>query len=530
MTHLNLDQLDAFSHLISYSKNSLSLKTMMTAERVKRFQAHTPLLSYHYYGAKIDQTVVRLFQELSEQSNLISRYKELASGSCINKTENRSVCHHSVRSASKTFYSNEFNRIKKFSNNIHTGTIASSNGTPFKKVVQIGIGGSYLGPKSFLDALMPYATSRNEVKLKSDFISNIDPDSFYSYLHADSSVFNETLWIIVSKSGSTVETTENLNLLRQIANKNGIDISKNIVLVTQKNSRLEKETPCLNAFYIDENIGGRFSVTSAVGALIVSLVFSPVYMENILKGSREMDENSLDTNCLTNLAMLNALNSIWERNCLNYSYKAVIPYSEALNSFILHLQQTDCESNGKQVNQNGDFISYQTGPMLVGSAGTNSQHSYFQKFHQGSDICPVQFIGFKTSQIDVSNQDPIVGNFKKNHTLLNENLISQFFALTLGKQSEDPRKNFDGNRPCTLLICDQLNPETLGALLAFYENTIMFQGFLWNINSFDQEGVELGKKLATRLGQLRKQSSAKGADNAPTEKLLQTIYSESFDN
>ena len=113
---------------------------------------------------------------------------------------------------------------------------------------------------------------------------------------------------------------------------------------------------------------------------------------------------------------------------------------------------------------------------------------------------------------------------------MNENLISQFFALTLGKQSEDPRKNFDGNRPCTLLICDQLNPETLGALLAFYENTIMFQGFLWNINSFDQEGVELGKKLATRLGQLRKQSSAKGADNAPTEKLLQTIYSQSFDN
>ncbi|MBT5954991.1 glucose-6-phosphate isomerase [bacterium] len=530
MTPLNLDQLDAFSQLFSYAKNGLRLKDMMSVKRVKDFQAHTASLSYHFYGAKIDQNVLQLFQKLSEQSNLISRYKELTSGSLINKTENRAVLHHAVRSSSKTLYSDEFNRIKTFANGVHSGTITSSNGTPFKKVVQIGIGGSYLGPKSFLDALMPYAISRNDVKLKSDFISNIDPDSFYSYLHAESSVFNETLWIIVSKSGSTIETTENLNLLRAIADKKGIDISKNIVLVTQKKSRLEQETTCLNTFYIDENIGGRFSVTSAVGALIVSLVFSPTYMESILKGSREIDENSLNKNCLTNLAMLNALNSIWERNCLNYSYKAVIPYSEALNSFILHLQQTDCESNGKQVNQNGDFIPYQTGPMLVGSAGTNSQHSYFQKFHQGSDVCPVQFIGFKKTQIDISVEDPISDNFKRNHNLLNENLISQFFALTLGNQSRDPRKNFDGNRPCTLLICDQLNPETLGALLSFYENTIMFQGFLWNVNSFDQEGVELGKKLATSLGQLRKQSTSTYEGNTQTEKLLQKIYSESFNN
>ena len=251
----------------------------------------------------------------------------------------------------------------------------------------------------------------------------------------------------------------------------------------------------LAAFFMDDYIGGRYSSTSAVGGAVLSLAFGPEVFAQFLAGAAKVDEVSKNEDLLKNPAMLDAMIGVYERNVLGYPATAVLPYSQALSRFPAHLQQLDMESNGKSVNRFGEPVDYPTGPVIFGEPGTNGQHSFYQLLHQGTNIIPLQFIGFKNSQIgtDVVIQD------STSQQKLCANVAAQIVAFACGKSDENRNKNFEGGRPSSIIIGKELTPETLGALLAHFENKVMFQGFVWNVNSFDQEGVQLGKVLAKRV-------------------------------
>ena len=246
---------------------------------------------------------------------------------------------------------------------------------------------------------------------------------------------------------------------------------------------------------MDDYIGGRYSSSSAVGGAVLSLAFGPDVFAEILDGAAETDKLSLNENILENAALLDALIGVYERNVQGYSCTAVLPYSQALSRFPAHLQQLDMESNGKSVNRRGEPVNYATGPVIFGEPGTNGQHSFYQLLHQGTDITPLQFIGFKNSQIGTDID--IQGSTSQQK--LCANVVAQIVAFACGKDDSDNNKKFEGGRPSSIIIGDQLTPAALGALLAHFENKVMFQGFIWNLNSFDQEGVQLGKILAKRV-------------------------------
>jgi glucose-6-phosphate isomerase len=268
-----------------------------------------------------------------------------------------------------------------------------------------------------------------------------------------------------------------------------------MIAVTSETSPLAKSEDYLAAFFMDDYIGGRYSSTSAVGGAVLSLAFGPEVFAQFLEGAASQDQLSKNTDILENPEMLDALIGVYERNVLGYSATAVLPYSQALSRFPAHLQQVDMESNGKSVNRFGEPVEYPTGPVIFGEPGTNGQHSFYQLLHQGTDIIPLQFVGFKNSQIgtDVVIQD------STSQQKLCANVVAQIVAFACGKADENRNKNFEGGRPSSIITGEQLDPKALGALLAHFENKIMFQGFLWNVNSFDQEGVQLGKVLAKRV-------------------------------
>ena len=268
-----------------------------------------------------------------------------------------------------------------------------------------------------------------------------------------------------------------------------------MIAVTSETSPLAKSEDYLAAFFMDDYIGGRFSSTSAVGGAVLSLAFGPDVFAQFLEGAAEEDRLSMKEDLLENPAMLDALIGVYERNVLGYPATAVLPYSQALSRFPAHLQQLDMESNGKSVNRFGEPVSYPTGPVIFGEPGTNGQHSFYQLLHQGTDIVPLQFVGFKNSQIGT---DVVIEDSTSQQKLC-ANVAAQIVAFACGKADEDKNKNFEGGRPSSMIIGEQLDPKALGALLAHFENKIMFQGFVWNVNSFDQEGVQLGKVLAKRV-------------------------------
>ena len=247
-------------------------------------------------------------------------------------------------------------------------------------------------------------------------------------------------------------------------------------------------------FFIDDFIGGRYSSTSAVGGVILSLSFGKDIFQRLLDGAHETDLNALEVDIIKNASLLSALISIYERNISGYPVTAILPYSQGLSRFPAHLQQLIMESNGKSVNVENSPLTYSTSAVYFGEPGTNGQHSFYQQLHQGTDVVPVEFIGFRKSQYLADIETKGSTSQKK----LNANLAAQITAFALGQENENRNKNFSGSRPSLLLAADRLTPEVLGSLLAFYENRTMFQGFLWNINSFDQEGVQLGKILANK--------------------------------
>lgn len=506
-TWKNLDTLETFKALSEVKRVKLAevMSGAEGAERVKKYSV--PMaegFSYNFAAKQVDDEVLNALKALAEEAQLAEKFEELYNGAVMNTGENRLVLHQLTRGQlgnaveadgvdKREFYVKQQARIAEFANKVHNGEITNAAGEKFTTVVQIGIGGSDLGPRAMYLALENWAKKNNTLKMKAQFISNVDPDDAAAVLNAVDVA--HALFVLVSKSGTTLETLTNESFVKEALKKAGLDASKHMIAVTSETSPLAKSDDYLAAFFMDDYIGGRFSSTSAVGGAVLSLAFGPDVFAQFLEGAAAQDRLSANKNVMENPEMLDALIGVYERNVLGYPGTAVLPYSQALSRFPAHLQQLDMESNGKSVNRFGEPVDYPTGPVIFGEPGTNGQHSFYQLLHQGTDIVPLQFVGFRNSQIGTDIE--IQGSTSQQK--LCANVAAQIVAFACGKSDDNRNKNFEGGRPSSIIIGDSLTPKSLGALLAHFENKIMFQGFLWNVNSFDQEGVQLGKVLAKRV-------------------------------
>ena len=507
ITWNNLDSLASFKELEKVER--VNLVEAMTgesgAERVKNYSV--PMaegLTYNYAAKQVDDKILAALAKLANEAQLAEKFEALYNGEVINTGEKRLVLHHMTRGQlgevveadgvdKRAFYTEQQERIADFSNKVHAGEITNGAGEKFTTVVQIGIGGSDLGPRAMYLALENWAKKNDTFKMEAKFISNVDPDDAAGVLNSVD-VAN-SIFVMVSKSGTTLETLTNESFVKDALKNAGLDASKHMIAVTSETSPLAKSDDYLAAFFMDDYIGGRYSSTSAVGGAVLSLAFGPEVFAQFLDGAAAEDALSKNKDVFKNPAMLDALIGVYERNVLGYPSTAVLPYSQALSRFPAHLQQLDMESNGKSVNRFGEPVAYPTGPVIFGEPGTNGQHSFYQLLHQGTDIVPLQFVGYKNSQMatDVVIQD------STSQQKLCANVAAQIVAFACGKSDENRNKNFEGGRPSSIIIGEQVNPGSLGALLAHFENKVMFQGFVWNVNSFDQEGVQLGKVLAKRV-------------------------------
>ena len=507
ITWNNLDTLTSFKELENVERVDL-VKAMAGengAERVKNYSV--PMaegLTYNYAAKQVDDKVLAALAKLADEAQLTEKFEALYNGEVINTGEKRLVLHHMTRGQlgetveadgvdKRTFYTEQQAKIADFANKVHAGEITNGAGEKFTTVVQIGIGGSDLGPRAMYLALENWAKKNDTFKMEAKFISNVDPDDAAAVLNSIDVA--HSIFVLVSKSGTTLETLTNESFVKDALKNAGLDASKHMIAVTSETSPLAKSDDYLAAFFMDDYIGGRYSSTSAVGGAVLSLAFGPEVFAQFLDGAAAEDALSKNKDVFKNPAMLDALIGVYERNVLGYPSTAVLPYSQALSRFPAHLQQLDMESNGKSVNRFGEPVNYSTGPVIFGEPGTNGQHSFYQLLHQGTDIVPLQFVGYKNSQMET---DVVIQDSTSQQKLC-ANVAAQIVAFACGKSDENRNKNFEGGRPSSIIIGEQVNPGSLGALLAHFENKVMFQGFVWNVNSFDQEGVQLGKVLAKRV-------------------------------
>lgn len=507
ITWNNLDTLTSFKELEKVER--VNLVEAMTgesgAERVKSYSV--PMaegLTYNYAAKQVDDKILAALAKLADEAQLAEKFEALYNGEVINTGEKRLVLHHMTRGQlgesveadgvdKRAFYTEQQERIADFANKVHVGEITNGAGEKFTTVVQIGIGGSDLGPRAMYLALENWAKKNDTFKMEAKFISNVDPDDAAGVLNSIDVA--HSIFVLVSKSGTTLETLTNESFVKDALKNAGLDASKHMIAVTSETSPLAKSDDYLAAFFMDDYIGGRYSSTSAVGGAVLSLAFGPEVFAQFLDGAAAEDALSKSKDVFKNPAMLDALIGVYERNVLGYPSTAVLPYSQALSRFPAHLQQLDMESNGKSVNRFGEPVNYPTGPVIFGEPGTNGQHSFYQLLHQGTDIVPLQFVGYKNSQMET---DVVIQDSTSQQKLC-ANVAAQIVAFACGKSDENRNKNFEGGRPSSIIIGEQVNPGSLGALLAHFENKVMFQGFVWNVNSFDQEGVQLGKVLAKRV-------------------------------
>ena len=503
----NMDTLAAYQALKTAPK--VDLKAAMSgeegAQRVRRYTVPMGAgLDFNYGARPVDDGVLAILADFAKEAQLTEKFAELYNGAVINTGENRLVLHHLCRGQlgdavvadgvdKRAFYVAQQTRIAELANKVHAGEITNAAGEKFTTVVQIGIGGSDLGPRAMYLALENWAKVNGTHKMKAEFISNVDPDDAAAVLSRID--LAHSLFVLVSKSGTTLETLTNESFVKDALAKAGLDASKHMIAVTSETSPLAKSDDYLAAFFMDDYIGGRYSSTSAVGGAVLSLAFGPGVFAQFLDGAAEADKLARNEDLLANPAMLDALIGVYERNVLGYPNTAVLPYSQALSRFPAHLQQLDMESNGKSVNRYGEPVDYVTGPVIFGEPGTNGQHSFYQLLHQGTDIVPLQFVGFRNSQMATD----VVIQGSTSQQKLCANVAAQIVAFACGKADDNRNKYFEGGRPSSIIIGDKLTPRALGALLAHFENKVMFQGFAWNLNSFDQEGVQLGKVLAKRV-------------------------------
>ena len=507
ITWKNMDTLASYQELQNVERVDLAaaMAGENGAERVKNYTVPMGAgLDFNFGARPVDDKILAVLKKFAEEDQLTEKFAALYNGEVINTGEKRRVLHHLTRGQlgetvmadgvdKRAFYVAQQEKIADLANKVHAGEITNAAGEKFTTVVQIGIGGSDLGPRAIYLALENWAKVTGNLKMKAAFISNVDPDDAAGVL--SNLDLAHTLFVLVSKSGTTLETLTNESFVKDALVKAGLNPAKHMIAVTSETSPLAKSADYLAAFFMDDYIGGRYSSSSGVGGAVLSLAFGPEVFAQFLDGAAEADVLAKNEDLLSNPAMLDALIGVYERNVLGYPNTAVLPYSQALSRFPAHLQQLDMESNGKSVNRFGEPVNYVTGPVIFGEPGTNGQHSFYQLLHQGTDIIPLQFVGFRNSQM---GSDVVIQGSTSQQKLC-ANVAAQIVAFACGKEDDNRNKYFAGGRPSSIIIGEKLTPEALGALLAHFENKVMFQGFAWNLNSFDQEGVQLGKVLAKKV-------------------------------
>ena len=507
-------------------------------DRAARFSIRWNGFLVDYSKNRIDDKTLDLLESLARECGLEDAIQCYFKGEPINETEGRAVLHTALRLAEDDSLlldgediGKEVNEVRgrmhTFSDAVIRGKKKGYTGKAFTDVVNIGIGGSDLGPVMVTEALSYY---RNHLRLH--FVSNVDGDHVHEILKELNP--ETTLFIIVSKSFTTQETLSNALTAKEwfLEQASMEDIARHFAAVSTN-------TPKINEFGISEEqvfpmwdwVGGRFSLWSAVG-LSICLGIGYENFSRLLDGAREMDDHFRTAPFRDNIPVVLALLSVWYNNFFGAETEAVIPYSQYLHRLPAYLQQGVMESNGKRVDRTGTPTSYQTGTIIWGEPGTNSQHAFFQLIHQGTKLIPADFIGFRHS---------LYGDMEHHYKLM-ANFFAQTEALMNGKTEQEvsdelqtqglagealsrlkPFKVFEGNKPTNTLLIDRLNPENLGALIAMYEHKIFVQGVVWNIFSFDQWGVELGKQLAKTI--LEELSDSKlGNHDSSTQQLLQFFY------
>lgn len=482
-----------------------------------------------YSKNRVTQETMKLLIELANACQLTGRIRAMFSGERINLTEGRAVLHTALRaeSGSKIMLDGRnvvddvhavLAKMERFATQVRSGGWKGFSGRSIKNVVNIGIGGSDLGPMMAYEALKHYS----ERALTFRFVSNVDGTDFSEAVRGLDA--HETLFVVCSKTFTTLETLANANLAKkwcvsQLGTAEGV--AKHFVAVSTAAEKVaEFGIDTENMFGFWDWVGGRYSFPSAIG-LSLMIAIGPEGFSDLLAGFRAIDTHFATAPLERNLPVVMGLLGIWYNNFWGAESHAVLPYDQYLWRFSAYLQQLDMESNGKQVTREGERCDYQTGPIVWGQPGTNGQHAFYQLIHQGTKLVPCDFIGFCKSL------NPQTGQ----HDLLMANFFAQTEALAFGKSEAEvraegtkealvPHKVFDGNRPTNTLLMEKLTPCTLGKLVALYEHKVFVQGTVWNVNSFDQWGVELGKKLAARiLREWKDEASAEPHDSSTAELL-----------
>lgn len=495
---------------------NVSMQAMFNEDKTRTSKFHLQWNDFvvDYSKNIINQETIKLLLELANETQLKDSIAKYFDGDTINQTENRAVLHTALRAKAtadikvdgKNVIPEIFevkNKIKNFTNEVVSGNRKGFTGKPFTDVVNIGIGGSDLGPAMVVEALQFYKNHLNV-----HFVSNVDGDHVNEIIKKLNP--ETTLFVIVSKTFTTQETLTNSETIREwfLKSAKQEDVAKHFVAVS---TNIQKVTEFginpENIFPMWDWVGGRFSLWSAVG-LSISLAVGFDNFEELLSGANEMDEHFKTADFDKNIPVILALLSIWYNNFFEAESEALIPYTQYLQKLAPYLQQGIMESNGKSVGRDGNLVNYQTGTIIWGEPGTNSQHAFFQLIHQGTKLIPTDFIGFVK---------PLYGN-EDHHNKLMSNFFAQTEALLNGKTAEKvqvefekqgvsqekanyllPFKVFNGNKPTNTILIQKLTPKTLGSLIAIYEHKIFVQGIIWNIFSYDQWGVELGKQLANSI-------------------------------
>ncbi len=478
-------------------------------DRGTRLAAEVGDLYVDYSKNGVTDQTLRLLVDLATAAGLPERIEAMYRGEHINTTEDRAVLHTALRAPRDTELVVDgqdvvadvhevLDRMAAFSEQVRSGRWRGHTGKRITRVVNIGIGGSDLGPKMATVALAPYA----DPAVRSEFVSNVDGDDIAPVLAAADP--EETLFIVASKTFTTIETITNATTAREwlveaLGDRSAV--AKHFVAVSTNTEQVAAfGIDTANMFGFWDWVGGRYSMTSAVG-LSLMIAIGPEHYRDMLAGFHTVDEHFRTAPLEQNVPALLGLIGIWHRNFRGAATHAVLPYSEYLSRFPAYLQQLDMESNGKSVTLDGSPVSVQTGPVVWGEPGTNGQHAFYQLIHQGTQTVPADLIGF------VHPADEVPGH----HDQLTANLLAQAEALAFGRTPEEVRaegvpeelvghKTFAGNSPTTLVLAPRLTPSVLGQLVALYEHRVFTQGVVWGINSFDQWGVELGKVLAKQLG------------------------------
>ncbi|MBS0621674.1 MAG: glucose-6-phosphate isomerase [Verrucomicrobia bacterium] len=491
----------AFKKLSQLSKTpyDLTQEGHLTPERIHRFVAHSTNWKLLYGTQRVDAEVMETLQQLAREANVFEKMHAMQGGEVINciegfESEQRRVLHTALRDFFD--HPNEAKEAREAAKaakreleKLETLIYEIDKEERWTDLLFVGIGGSELGPKMLVLGLEAYQRPNRRVH----FISNVDPDDVASVLKGVD--LEHALLVTVSKSGGTLETKTNEDFVRRRFEEAGLDVNEHCIAVTGEGSPMDDPARYRQCLYIWDWVGGRYSGTSVVGGIALAFAYGLDLFRDLLRGAHAMDLAAREEDFSKNIPLLMALLGIWNRNFLHFPTLAIIPYCKMLGRLSAHVQQLDMESNGKRIDRFGKSVSYSTSPVIWGEPATNAQHSFFQMMHQGTDVVPFEFIGFKRSQMGQDME--LFGTTC--HDKLVANLFAQALALAQGQTSSNPNKFFPGNRPSSILLAEVLDPYTLGALLSIYEHKVAFQGFIWNINSFDQEGVQLGKVLANKV-------------------------------